>query len=211
MTAYGRNIGRIRRYAASGSRAGMGIQNARSRQSHYLLLRRSSATSTIISSWPQPSGVCPAQREYPPRLSHNARRRFTVTQEARVNTSVSQRHVSRSTRTGRSCNGRTRSSADPLTHRDRSHAANPVYPRRQKNFQRRVTCARAHSREAGVDRSQPSSTAAIEFATPRLRLCERACRFAFLVSALLSGRGNVTDIAHVHRTARIHHINTGRP
>lgn len=33
MTAYGRNVGRIRRHAASGSRAGMGIQNARSRQS----------------------------------------------------------------------------------------------------------------------------------------------------------------------------------
>ncbi len=184
----------------------MGIQNARLGSQYYLLLRRSSATSTIISPGRQPSGVCPAQREYPPHLAITRRRRFTVTQEARVNTSVPSASVSRSTRTGRSCNGRTSRRRHPLTHRDRSHAASPVYRGGNKHFQRCVTCARAHSRELASIRSQPSSTAAIEFATPNSGYGERACQFAFLVSALLSGAETVTDIAHVHRTARIHHI-----
>ena len=80
-----------------------------------------------------------------------------------------------------------------------------------KHFQRCVTCARAHSREAGVD-----SVAALFHRRDRVRHAKTQVMVSvhaslrFWFQLCFQGAETVTDIAHVHRTARIHHINTGR-
>ncbi|ARV56582.1 hypothetical protein BZY78_22745 [Escherichia coli] len=52
MTAYGRNVGRTRRLSHPAVVLGWAYKMHVIGSHHYLLLRRSSATSTIISSWP---------------------------------------------------------------------------------------------------------------------------------------------------------------
>ena len=133
MTAYGRNVGRIRR-------------SRRIRQSCWDGHTKCTFSAVIIicccadpaprqRSYPpgrQPSGVCPAQREYPPHLSHNAPPPF---HSDAGSSSKHQRIPAPAFRDrlipvdpATDAPGRRR---HPLTHRDRSHAASPVYPRRQ--------------------------------------------------------------------------------
>ncbi len=79
----------------------------------YLLrLSRSGATSTIISSWPPTIRRLPSSTRISTALRPTALgRRFAVAQKAGVDPGVASASVSRSTRTGRSCSSRTRSSA----------------------------------------------------------------------------------------------------
>ena len=80
-----------------------------------------------------------------------------------------------------------------------------------KHFQRCVTCTRAHPREAGVN-----AVTALFHRRDRVRhaktqvMVSMHAGLRFRFQHRFQGAETVTDIAHVHRTARIHHINTGR-
>ncbi len=140
--------------------------------SYLLRLSRSSATSTIISSWPPTIRRLPSSTRISTALRPSALgRRFAVAQEAGVTSGVAQRQRF-AVDTHRAILQRPHQLIGRVHQGVEIGAMLPaeLVGGGNKHLQRRIARPAPIPARLASMRSHPSSTATIEFATPRLRL-----------------------------------------